>query len=134
MIYSKDGFSQKRILIIQPTDNIYLPLKGILEVERKDYQVVVAPNIRALLNLLLLQPFNLALIDKHEAGWDWLKLAQIIHGFWPDIPILLLAEEAADSFHKSEQSWTFDRFIQKPFTPGQLLEAVEQLLERTGAK
>lgn len=134
MIYSKDGFSQKRILIIQPTDNIYLPLKGIFEAECKDYQVVVAPNIPALLNLLLLQPFNLALIDKHEVGWGWLKLAQIIRGFWPDTPILLVAEDALDSLDKLEQSWAFDRFIQKPCTPRQLLEAIEQLLERTSAK
>lgn len=134
MIYSKSGFSQKRILIIQPTDNTYLPLKGIFEAECKDYQVVVAPNIPALLNLLLLQPFNLALIDKHEVGWSWLKLAQIIRGFWPDTPILLLADDALDLFDKPDQSWAFDRFLQKPCPPRQLLETIEQLLEQTGAK
>ncbi len=130
----KGGFSQKRILIIQPADTVYLPLHGILEAECKDYQVVVAPSIPALLNLLLLQPFDLTLIDKREIGWGWLKLAQIIRGFWPDTPILLLAEDTLDSFNKPDQSWAFDRFLQKPCTPGQLLEAVEQLLEQTEAK
>jgi DNA-binding NtrC family response regulator len=134
LIYPKDSLSQKRILIIQPISPVHLPLEGILVEQYRDCQVVVAPSIPALLNLLLLQPFNLVLIDQQEAGWSWLKLAQIVRGFWPDTSILLLAEDDAESFHKPEQSWAFDCFIQKPFTPEQLMETVQQLLEGTGQK
>lgn len=117
---------EKQVLIIETDAELCCLLKHILEDETTSFQVATAPDSFRALGRLLQQSYDLVLLDQNVAGEDWSELAQTIRAIWPDSRILLLG--GAETFSgEVKKSGMFDGFIQKPFTPDQLLNIVGRL-------
>jgi DNA-binding response OmpR family regulator len=118
---------KKQLLIIETDAELCSSLKCLLEDEIAQFRVATAPDSFKALGRLLQQPYNLVLLDQNVVGTDWIELALTIRAIWPDSRILLLGESEALSW-EGKVARIFDGFIRKPFTPDQLLNAVERLL------
>ena len=113
-----------KILAVDDEADTRRLLKDLLE--QAGHRVTVAADaIEAMLHLKL-QNYDLILLDLMMPGIEGPKLAQIVGSHWNtfDIPILVI------SCRKDEEAKTWARligcvrYIEKPFSPPELLDAV----------
>jgi len=118
----------KRILIVDDEEDIRLLLKHIFERGKPDYQVVTAPDGLTAMGRLMQRGFDLVLTDWQMAEMDGLELAAAIRDISPDTQILLMTGAVTSELDSAVKSLGLAGWVEKPFTPTYILNAVEQLL------
>lgn len=93
------------------------------------YTVLTAPNTEALKTLLAEQPGNVDLILADVvmpdiSGPDLVRLAK---QRWPEVRVLYMSGYADDELRDLERD---AGFLQKPFTPTELLAKIAEMLRR----
>jgi CheY-like chemotaxis protein len=119
----------KRILIVDDEENTYLLLKHIFETRKPDYQVVIAPDGLTAMGRLMQRGFELVLADWQMAEMDGLELAERILDISPDTKILLITGAGTPELDSAIKSLGLAGWVEKPFTPIDILNVVEQLLD-----
>jgi two-component system C4-dicarboxylate transport response regulator DctD len=109
-----------------------------LALERGGYEVVLASNAKAALELCEELKGDLALVlaDVGMPGMNGRELAKCVAGFDKPIPIVLMSGYSeADPILKGLANGRLEsfRFIAKPFTPKHLLEIVSTVLCESGS-
>ena len=119
------------VLVVDDEENVRTLLKLIFERLRPDYQVVTAPDSYAALGRMMQHSFDLVLTDWHMGGMDGLELAGAIRDISPDTRILLMTGSDPCQLRDVVESVGLDGWLEKPFTPAQVLNVVEQVMEPT---
>jgi len=119
----------KRILVVDDEESILTLIEYIFEDQRPDYHLTTAIDYFVALTSLQQQRFDLILIDWHLNGMDGFDLAENIQGISPDTPILLMSGSDISGLDGKVKS-LFSGSIQKPFTVSQLVDKIEQAMDR----
>jgi DNA-binding NtrC family response regulator len=90
------------------------------------YSVKQADGAAEALELMMAEPAALVLCDIRMPGRDGLWLAERVHTYWPEVPVVMAtALDDVSTMRKSRESGAVD-YIVKPITPGPLLEVVRR--------
>jgi len=117
---------QKTILLAE--DESLLRELGETILRQAGYKVVTAPGAEELRALVseYSDPVDLLLTDVIMPGLGGQELVALVKRRWPDIRILYM------SGYSSEEIDNLDRdagFLQKPFTPGELMKKISDLFD-----
>jgi CheY-like chemotaxis protein len=73
---------------------------------------------------------DLVLLDWRMPGASGEDVLRALKGARPDVPVIVLTAETAPSYRRVAETLGVDLFLTKPFSPLQLLDAVERLVGR----
>lgn len=118
-----------KILVVDDELSIRLTVTEMLS--RDGYQVTLAENGQAALNLIATQVFDLALIDLKLGDMDGTEILEALHHRSPDtIAIMLTAHGSLESAVTALREEAHD-YLLKPCSPSKLRESIRQgLLKR----
>jgi two-component system cell cycle sensor histidine kinase/response regulator CckA len=120
-----------RVLLVE--DEAPLRRLATLVLQRAGHEVLAADCAEAALDLLEDAPPPAALVsDVAMPGMDGLELARALRARWPDLPILLLSGYAESALGRDFDAEGL-RFLAKPYTPEELLAALDAALEAAPA-
>jgi two-component system cell cycle sensor histidine kinase/response regulator CckA len=88
------------------------------------YQVAAATRAEEALNLIEATPFELAILDVVMPKLAGDELARLLRQQNPDIKVLFVTGYSEALFQARPILWEGEAFLEKPFTPDGLLEAV----------
>jgi len=126
MLTESEIASRKTILLAE--DENLLRELGETILRQAGYKVVTAPGAEELRALVseYSDPVDLLLTDVIMPGLGGQELVALVKRRWPDIRILYM------SGYSSEEIDNLDRdagFLQKPFTPGELMKKISDLFD-----
>jgi len=126
MLTESEMASRKTILLAE--DERLLRELGETILRQAGYKVVTAPGAEELRALVseYSDPVDLLLTDVIMPGLGGQELVALVKRRWPDIRILYM------SGYSSEEIDNLDRdagFLQKPFTPGELMKKISDLFD-----
>jgi CheY-like chemotaxis protein len=102
---------------------------GLRILDKAGYDVVTAAHGKEALNLLVRQPVDLVITDVVMPEMDGLELIKELQQRMPAIPILAMSGELGDRFLKIATALGARATLPKPFSVGDLREAVDALLK-----
>lgn len=113
----------KRALIVDDQESIRDLFQRLFETVKPDYEVVLASDGCAALELFQQQPFDLVVTDYYLPGLNGPELARLVRRISPDTRIVLMTGSLnGPAFMSGIESSGFDGFLPKPFTSAQVLE------------
>ena len=119
----------RRILAVDDERNIRLMLTQALSAH--DTAVDTAVNAEEALDRLEQSEYDLVLLDIHLPGMDGLTALREIHKRKPMLPVIVLtAHGTIDSAVDAMRAGAVN-YLQKPFAPKELREAVEGVLAKS---
>jgi PAS domain S-box-containing protein len=125
--YPAAAAGSETILVVEDQDEVRQITRAALE--RYGYTVLTAANGREALEIAAARTFELLLTDLVMPDMGGQEVARRLGELFPDLPVLFMSGYA-------ESSMTLDRdlgeevcFLQKPFTPWQLLAKVREALK-----
>ena len=74
------------------------------------------------------RPLDLVLLDWRMPGASGEDVLRALKGARPEVPVIVLTGETAPSYRRVAETLGVDEFLTKPFSPLQLLDAVERLI------
>jgi PAS domain S-box-containing protein len=107
-------------------------VRGVLEraLSRAGYQVVVACNGDEAVQLAEERgPFELMITDTVMPGMSGWEVGKKLGARWPELRILYISGYSEDALAHGGVLEPGLRFLQKPFSPGDLLERVRRILD-----
>ncbi len=123
---------KKTLLVVDDSPDITLTIKGLLEEESGDYEVIVAESGEECLEILG-KDFtpDAILLDIMLPGIDGLETYEKIreNDKWSNIPILFLTART-DQFTVGQGRFLGDDFIEKPFEIDDVKIRIERAIER----
>lgn len=118
----------QRILIVDDEKNIRLTMSQALQ--PLGYEIDAAVNGEDALKHLAEKDYGLILLDLKMPGMDGLEVLQRVVDLRPDIRIILVsAHGTVENAVEAMKLGAVD-FIQKPFAPQELRDAITQVLDR----
>jgi DNA-binding NtrC family response regulator len=120
--------TQPTILVVDDEPNIRRALRMVLEPE--DYQVVDAESAEKALEVLGVEPVDLAIFDIHLPGMDGLALLSKARELWRDLPVLVVSGHADASDIVDAMRRGASDFIPKPVDRERVLVSVRNALSR----
>ena len=119
------GMRAHRILIVEDDAAVLEACRRILEPE--GLVVGAAENAADGLALVKSEAFDLVLTDLKMPGQDGLALAEAIRKIRPELPVLAMTGYMPDTTAGQVGEYVAG-FIPKPFTPEELLEVIQRVL------
>ncbi len=114
------------ILVVDDDRVVLSSCRRILEAE--GYTTTTTPNVKAALKALEGEKFDLLLADVIMPEYDGIYLIGKVKQNWPDLPILVMSGYPTPETISSGMRMGATHFIAKPFTPDELIEAVDRAL------
>lgn len=120
----------KRILVVDHNEPMLKVLKSSIELVFPGYEVIAADTGIMALASLQEKSVDLILTDYDIPGLNGLDLAQLVHHFFPQIPIILMSANHNQAEIQQKAALVDDLigFLGKPFSMWQLTE----ILQKTG--
>jgi DNA-binding response OmpR family regulator len=117
----------KTILLAE--DETLLRELGETILRQAGYKVVTAPGAEELRSLVSEYPdrVDLLLTDVIMPGLGGQELVALVKHRWPDIRILYMSGYSSDEIDDLDRD---AGFLQKPFTPGELMKKIADVLRR----
>jgi len=116
-----------RILVVDDEIQIGILIKRIIETIRTGDEVQVTLDGQAAIERLGQQLFDLVIVDYQMPGLTGLDVVAYIRHTWPRTQIILISGYLPPAEGKySEKFLRLASYIKKPFTPSELIAAVEQ--------
>lgn len=120
----------QRVLIVDDEKNIRLTVTHALE--PIGYEVSTAVTAEDALSQLEERPFDAVLLDLKLPGMDGLELLRELSCSRPDIPVVVIsAHGTVEAAVEATRLGALD-FIQKPFTPNEIRDAVRRAIDSRG--
>jgi two-component system cell cycle sensor histidine kinase/response regulator CckA len=99
--------------------------------ETAGYKVLQASHgLEAIAQLADGSPLDLLIADLNMPGLDGMEMVRRIRATRPDLKVLFVTGHV-DRLMETPRLWDREAFVEKPFTPGSLREAVSMLLYGT---
>jgi DNA-binding NtrC family response regulator len=102
--------------------------------EAEGFEVVLVPSAEDALKALENEKFSLVLLDLKMPKRDGPFLIGEIKKMEIHIPIIVMTGYSTLNTIKEVSSMGIEQFIAKPFTPNELVEAVEEVIGRTASQ
>lgn len=118
----------ERILLADDEPNVRLFYSDVLT--DHGYDVFQAESSNEVLELIECQPPDLVVLDIKLGTANGLEVLQRIVRDHSDLPVILLSAYA--SFQDDYTSWLAESYILKSSDPGEFLQEVDRVLNRTG--
>jgi DNA-binding NtrC family response regulator len=116
----------KRILIVDDDRVVLASCKRILESE--GYQVSLTSSVKEALEMLEEKKFDLILVDVIVPDYDGIYLIGNVRETLPNLPILVMSGYPTPETISSGMRMGATHFIAKPFTPDELIKAVQKAI------
>ena len=117
----------KKILVID--DEVVVRISCKRTLSGKGYEVKTVSNGKEGIEILEKEPFKLVLLDLKMPDMDGIEVLQKIKASWPETNVIMITGySTVDSAIKSLKLGAFN-YIEKPFTPETLIEAVKEVFE-----
>jgi DNA-binding NtrC family response regulator len=114
-----------KILVIDDESVIRTAVKRILEIE-SIYHVTAVESGREGLEMLAKEPFDLVLLDIKMPDVDGLEVSKIIFSINPEQKVIIMSGYSTVETIKQAREHGASDFIEKPFTPDQLLKVIKK--------
>jgi two-component system phosphate regulon response regulator OmpR len=120
-----------RILTVDDEEDTRLFMKDLLS--RAGHAVTTAASAVEALVHLRMQAFDLIVLDIMMPGMDGHQFATTVSGGWDtfDIPILVVSGRDDRESRMWARMNGVRRYIEKPFAPAELLDAINELARRS---
>ena len=122
--------SKIRILVVDDDQTVLKSCQRILEPE--GFDVYLAPSADEALEAMRNYDFALLLVDIKMPKRDGIYLMSEIKKEWPDAPIIVMSGYNTEQTVQQASEAGAASFIAKPFTPTELLNAVQKVMEMPG--
>ena len=122
--------ARKRILIVDDEAGIRLALSHLLEDARPQYDVCTAATAEEALELIQDTPVNVMITDFRLPEMDGLTLAKCANEKSPGTWSILMTAYGSEQTHGKAFSEGCVAYVQKPFEVGQMLEWIDQAMNR----
>ena len=119
-----------KVLIIEDNPQIVRDISFCLQVRYPEVAVVSVGEERKGLDMIETESPDLVMVDSSLPNVDILELVNQIREF-SDVPLIILFEAATDMDRARGLEMGADEYINKPFSPIELLARVKALLRRT---
>jgi len=121
----------KRILLCD--DEIHILRAAEFKLKRAGFEVQIAGDGQEAWELIEVEPPDILVTDYQMPRLDGLQLTQRVrdHPALGDLPILMLTAKGFEiSPEQLAQTWNVRGVISKPFSPRELLQTVQKILEQ----
>jgi DNA-binding NtrC family response regulator len=122
----------KKILVVDDDRVVLSSCRRILDAE--GYETILTSSVKEALQILEEKNFDLLLVDVIMPEYDGMYLIGSVRDKLPRLPILVMSGYPTPETISSGLQMGATRFIAKPFTPDELIKAVEKALARREEK
>jgi DNA-binding NtrC family response regulator len=98
--------------------------------EAEGHTVSLAMNASEALDIMNRRTPDFALVDVFMPQYNGTYLVAEIRDRWPDLPVLLMSGYPTSETIEGGMKAGATHFLAKPFTPDELMEAVQEALEK----
>lgn len=119
--------SPRHVLIVDDDDGVRALLESTLTGD--DYDIVQVSDGRQALDHVARHSPDLVLLDWRMPGVSGAEVLAELKRATPDVPVIVLTAEIHSRPRHEAQSLGADVYLTKPFSPLELLDRVEELLE-----
>ena len=119
-----------RILVVDDDPTVLKSCQRVLEAE--GFDVYLVPSADKALEAMRNDDFSLLLVDIKMPQRDGIYLMTEIKKEWPHIPIIVMSGYDTEQTVQQAMESGAASFIAKPFTPTELLNALQKVLENPG--
>ena len=117
-----------RVLVVDDESIVLDSCKKVLAMEGID--VVLSASADQALTALGKETFSLILVDFKMPRKDGLSFMKDVKEKWPEVPIIVMSGYATPETIDEVSKTGAAKFIAKPFTPDELIEAIRQVMEK----
>lgn len=118
-----------KILVVDDESIVLESCKRVLE---DRFDVITAGSAHEALEAMDRKAVEIILLDVKMPIKDGISLLREIKERWPDIPVIVMSgyatKEMAEEISRTEAA----TFLEKPFTPDELLETLAGVIEKEG--
>ncbi len=118
--------NNKKILVIDDEAIVRVSCERVLKPE--GYHVVVTPKGTEAIGMLENEQFDLVLTDLKMPDMDGLEVLKTIKSKWPDMIVIIITGYGTISTAVQAMKLGAYEYIEKPFTPEDILNAVNKAL------
>jgi len=116
-----------RILVVDDESIVLDSCRKVLMSE--GYDVILVPSADKALAAMENDDFSLLLVDVMMPEHDGLYLMGEVKKKWPDIPVIVMSGyDTTETIQEAAEKGSA-AFINKPFTPDELINAIQKVLE-----
>lgn len=121
---------KKRILLVEDEPNIVVSLTFLLE--RAGFEVATETNGQKALETILEDPPDTLVLDVMLPGLDGFEILRRVRADQrlEKLPVLMLTAKGQREDRKNALEFGADKFITKPFSNAEVVEAVQDLATR----
>jgi DNA-binding NtrC family response regulator len=119
-----------RILVVDDDPTVLKSCQRVLEAE--GFDVYLVPSADKAIEAMRNDDFALLLVDIKMPQRDGIYLMSEIEKEWPHIPIIVMSGYGTEQTVQQAMETGAASFIAKPFTPTELLNALQKVLEKPG--
>jgi DNA-binding NtrC family response regulator len=124
--------NEMRILVVDDESIVLESCRRVLEAE--GFEVLLVPSAEDALKAIENEKFSLVLLDLKMPKRDGPFLIREIKKMAIHIPIIVMTGYSTLNTIKEVSNMGIEQFIAKPFTPNELVEAVEEVIGRTASQ
>ena len=117
---------KRRVLIVDDDESIRALLRLTLPIE--DYEVAEAVDGEQGLRMVAEADPDLVLLDWKMPGTHGSLVLDAVKARRPRLPVIVLTSEIQEHHRRLAESLRVDAFLNKPFSPTEILETIERLL------
>lgn len=117
-----------KVLVVDDEAIVLESCRKVLE--DAGYEAHLVSNVEKALDAMRDEDFELLLIDVKMPGHDGLFLIKEIQKKWPGVPIVVMSGYHTRQTVEEAAHLGVATFIAKPFTPDELLKAVQRVLQK----
>ena len=116
-----------KILVV---DDERIVLESCRRVLGESYDVSLAKSADEALEAMSRDAFSLILLDIKMPGKDGMTLMRQVKDKWPEIPVIIMSGYVTNETMEEVAKTDAATFLAKPFTPEELLRAVQQVITK----
>jgi DNA-binding NtrC family response regulator len=116
-----------RVLVIDDEAIVRVSCERVLKPE--GFDVVVTSRGDEAIDFLEKEPYDVVLTDLKMPDMDGLEVLKIIKERWPDIQVIIITGYGTISTAVQAIKMGAYEYIEKPFTPQDILEVVEKAIK-----
>lgn len=121
--------SQNKGKILWVDDEIELLRPHIIFLKDRDYHVTPVTNAEDAIALVQKEQFDLVLLDEMLHGMDGLSALGELKDLQPDLPVIMVTKNEAESLMEDAIGAKIDDYLTKPVNPSQILLICKKILE-----
>jgi len=114
-----------KILVV---DDERIVLESCRRVLGDRFDVSLAKSAEEALEAMNHEVFTLILLDIKMPGKDGMAVLRQVKARWPDIPVIIMSGYVTSETLEEVAKTDAATFLAKPFTPDELVQAVDQVL------